>query len=539
MTSAGSCATTLATVTVPKGGTGATTLGSGLPLFGNGTSAGTISGTGTKLASTTGALTSTHCVQIDASGNFVDAGGACTTGGGGGTVVAGTINQLAFYAAGGTSVSGETLLQCLNFPALTGDITTSSGACGTTVATVNAGPGVVGSSTAIPVLTTNGKGLVTAQSTAAVVAPASTLTGATLAAGVTASSLTSVGTLGSLGLSGAITDTQAIGATSTDGLLLTDVTPATVGAQKWSPRIHWSGQGWKTNATAGSQSVDVIAELQPVQGTASPSGNLVISQSINGGAYGALLTLPTGGGLNLNSGNYQIGGSQIAFSNIAGTALVPQGGTGVGTFTSNLPLIGNGTGNIGQGTVTGTTTEFATFSGFVTPARCVHTDANGNLTASAADCIAPPPASAAFDSGTAISSTPSTASSSFVMAGFGSTATITPANTGRLMFTITGGVGNNTQTGQCFVELRIGNGTAPAAGVAVTGTLLGNATVMQNQSASAPAVENVFPFTITGVATGQALGTAIWFDAALEEGTAGTYSATNSCGRSRTVKGSA
>ncbi len=97
------------TVTVPQGGTGAVTLGSGLPLFGAGTSpvtAGTVSGNTTKVVTTTGTLTPTHCVDIDASGNFVDAGGACTTGGGGGTVASGTANQLAYYSSSGTTVSG-------------------------------------------------------------------------------------------------------------------------------------------------------------------------------------------------------------------------------------------------------------------------------------------------------------------------------------------------------------------------------------------------------------------------------------------------
>ncbi|MGD0634010.1 MAG: hypothetical protein ABSA13_07010 [Beijerinckiaceae bacterium] len=83
--------------------------------------------------------------------------------------------------------------------AFVGDATGAGFSSGTalTLATVNSGSGAVGSSTAIPVLTTNAKGLVTAQSTAAVVAPAGTLTGTTLASNVLASSLTSVGTLSS------------------------------------------------------------------------------------------------------------------------------------------------------------------------------------------------------------------------------------------------------------------------------------------------------------------------------------------------------
>jgi hypothetical protein len=73
----------------------------------------------------------------------------------------------------------------------TGDAT---GATALTLATV-ATAGTTGSSTAIPVVTINAKGLTTSITTAAVIAPAGTLTGATLASGVTASSLTTVGTL--------------------------------------------------------------------------------------------------------------------------------------------------------------------------------------------------------------------------------------------------------------------------------------------------------------------------------------------------------
>ena len=149
---------------------------------------------------------------------------------------------------------------------------------------------------------------------------------------------------------GVINDTQAIAATSTDGVLLSDLTTAASGAQKWSPRVHWQGQGWKTNATAASQTVDIIEELQPVQGAANRPGNLVWSEQVNAGGYSVLLTLPTGGGLNLNSGTYQINGTQIACANLSnaasscstdatnagnissGTLAVARGGTGAGAF---------------------------------------------------------------------------------------------------------------------------------------------------------------------------------------------------------------
>ena len=97
------------TVTVAQGGTGAGTFTSNLPLIGNGTAAiaqGTVSGNTTKFVTTTGSLVNTHCVSIDASGNFVDAGGACTTGGGGGTVTSSLANQIAVYPSNGTTVQG-------------------------------------------------------------------------------------------------------------------------------------------------------------------------------------------------------------------------------------------------------------------------------------------------------------------------------------------------------------------------------------------------------------------------------------------------
>ena len=65
-----------------------------------------------------------------------------------------------------------------------------------TLATVNSNVGSFGSSTAIPVVTVNAKGLVTAVSTAAVVAPASTLTGTTLASGITSATISTLTTSG-------------------------------------------------------------------------------------------------------------------------------------------------------------------------------------------------------------------------------------------------------------------------------------------------------------------------------------------------------
>jgi hypothetical protein len=69
-------------VAVANGGTGSTAFTTGLPLIGGATvGQGTVSGNTTIFGTTSGALTSGHCVQIDASGNLTDSGAACSAGG--------------------------------------------------------------------------------------------------------------------------------------------------------------------------------------------------------------------------------------------------------------------------------------------------------------------------------------------------------------------------------------------------------------------------------------------------------------------------
>lgn len=96
------------------------------------------------------------------------------------------------------SISGT-----LTVPNITGTASLATNATNAAnLSTVISGLPVVatGSSTAIPVITVSNKGLTTVLTTAAVVAPAGTLSGATLAGTVTGSSLTSVGTLTALNL---------------------------------------------------------------------------------------------------------------------------------------------------------------------------------------------------------------------------------------------------------------------------------------------------------------------------------------------------
>lgn len=87
-----------------------------------------------------------------------------------------------------------------------------------------------------------------------------------------------------------VTPSQAAN-TSADGLVLVDTTAASAGNQQYSPRLRLTGQGWKTNSTAASQTVDWIVENQPVQGTANPNTNLVFSQQVNAGGYNSIFAM--------------------------------------------------------------------------------------------------------------------------------------------------------------------------------------------------------------------------------------------------------
>lgn len=142
------------------------------PLIGNGVSpltAGTILGNTTKFAVVSGSFTSGDCPKFDASFNLVDNGSPCGTSSG--TVGSGLINQLAYYAASGTNLTGLTT-------ANNGTLITSSGGAPSISSTLPAA--VQGNITTIGTLTAGS-------------IPASLLTG-TLPSGVQ-SNITMLGNL--------------------------------------------------------------------------------------------------------------------------------------------------------------------------------------------------------------------------------------------------------------------------------------------------------------------------------------------------------
>jgi hypothetical protein len=154
--------------------------------------------------------------------------------------------------------------------------------------------------------------------------------------------------------------------TSLDGVTLIDSTAASAGNQQFSPRLRFTGQGWKTTATAASQPVDWIIENEPVQGTTAPNANLVFSRQVNGGGYLTALSIPntgnwligdattnlSGGYTFIQTGTASFGGKVQALAFVSGGAtFTVASGTGACATTSTL----TGGGTVGQFTCTGTT----------------------------------------------------------------------------------------------------------------------------------------------------------------------------------------
>lgn len=113
--------------------------------------------------------------------------------------------------------------------------------------------------------------------------------------------------------------------------------------------------------------------------------------------------------------------------------------------------------------------------------------------------------------------TATTSTAAYVMMGIGSSATITPVASGRVMLCVTGECLNQSGTNGISLKLAYGTGTAPINGAALTGTI---AAGPQNQNTSTSAGSQ--GFCLLAPVTGLTLTTAIWVDLQVKAITGGT-----------------
>lgn len=156
----------------------------------------------------------------------------------------------------------------------------------------------------------------------------------------------------------------------------------------------------------------------------------------------------------------------------------------------------------------------------VTSATVLGTDGSGNIKAETA--ATPLKANPSNPSGTT--------STSGVMMGLGSTCKITPLVSTTVTVTFNGTLNSTVSGDGVEIASLFGTGTAPANGVAATGSNLGGSPIYGTVAASS----QILPFSITGSAT-VTPGTAYWFDLDVAAYLGGTGSVANlSCSAAET-----
>jgi hypothetical protein len=273
-----------------------------------------------------------------------------------------------------------------------------------------------------------------------------------------------------------------------DAMLLENTTAATSGVQEYSPRIHFTGQGWG----GSSESADWIVQAVPVFSSTSPTSSyLDFEHSLNGGAYASGLDIYSSGGATLGVASPSDPGSGIL--NV-GTGLQIGGAAGSGKV-----LVGNGTNYVAS------TATYPTAGGGA--GNVIWSNATGGFTAAAP-----------YTNQWSISSNPTgTSSKTGVMMGLGSTAQFTPAGSGVVLILMTGNMSytptsDNDEEVSAQIYFADKSVTpVPGNGVIPVGTAVGSniKTVMANGN-------NQWFFScnaIVGATTALTVGHTYWVDA--------------------------
>lgn len=169
----------------------------------------------------------------------------------------------------------------------------------------------------------------------------------------------------------------ALGTSVTPSFLIRNATAASAGAQQYSPTRRIEGQGWKTNATAASQSVWFDETLVPVQGAAAPTGTYQLRAAVNGSTTTIQYNISTDGGrFTFAANGLQILTSGGGVGGLSFNGSAPTGGVITmtpGSFAISTAATWNATGNGIQMNVgssvnaTSGTQNFVNFAGSFVP----------------------------------------------------------------------------------------------------------------------------------------------------------------------------
>jgi hypothetical protein len=98
-------------------------------------------------------------------------------------------------------------------------------------------------------------------------------------------------------------ETDALGTTqaTSSGILLENTTAAASGLQQISPALEFKGRGWKTTATAASQTVAFRQYVLPEQNITNPTGALVFQSDVNGAGYNTRMAITTAGNVGIGT----------------------------------------------------------------------------------------------------------------------------------------------------------------------------------------------------------------------------------------------
>ena len=272
----------------------------------------------------------------------------------------------------------------------------------------------------------------------------------------------------------------------------------------------------------GTPSAGVATNLT---GTASglTAGNVTTNANLTGDLTSVGNATTIGSGKVTNS---MLAGSIDLTTKVTNTLPVANGGTGQTTaLVQGGVVYGSSTTSQGISAV-GSTGQILRSAGTGTPTWSTSTypatagTAGNTLRSDGTNFV-----SSAVNQGQFAPSNPTgtTNTVALVMMGLGSTATVTPATSGKLLIIISGNIFNNGINNGAKLRLMTGTGTAPTNGAALIGTAGGGIiTITKAYAASA-----LYPFSTQAIVTGLTVGTAVWIDLAVGAITGGTGTVNN------------